>query len=62
MQALVEHLEAREGVGESMDIRMEDIRITGTASVTWPEPKPQEQDEQAPPEQVEAANEQEEGD
>ena len=46
-----------------MDIRMEDIRITGTASVTWPEPKkPQEPQEQAPPEQVEAVNEQEQED
>ena len=45
-----------------MDIRMEDIRITGTASVTWPEPEPQEPQEQAPPEQVEAVNEQEQED
>jgi len=60
---MVEHLEAREGLGEHMDIRMEDIRITGTASVTWPEPeKPQEPQEQAPPEQVEAVNEQEQED
>lgn len=46
----------------SMEIRMQDIRITGRASVTWPEPQPQEQDEQVQPEQVEAVNEQEQGD
>jgi hypothetical protein len=44
-----------------MDIRMEDIRITGKASVTWPEPeKPQENP--ALPEQAETVNEQEQGD
>jgi hypothetical protein len=44
-----------------MDIRMEDIRITGTASVTWPEPeKPQEKP--ALPEQADAVNEQEQED
>lgn len=41
------------------EIRFEDIRITGRASVTWPEPQQQEHDEQAPPEKVEAVNEQE---
>jgi len=44
-----------------MDIRMEDIRLTGTASVTWPEPeKPQEKP--ALPEQADAVNEQEQED
>jgi len=44
-----------------MEIRMEDIRITGTASVTWPEPeKPQEKP--ALPEQAETVNEQEQED
>ena len=43
-----------------MEIRMEDIRITGTASVTWPEPEPQEKP--ALPEQAEAVNEQEQED
>jgi hypothetical protein len=42
-----------------MDIRMADIRITGRASVTWPKPQQQKQDEQTQPEQVEAVNEQE---
>ena len=44
-----------------MDIRMQDIRITGTARVTWPEfEKPQEKP--ALPEQAEAVNEQEQED
>ena len=44
-----------------MDIHMEDIRITGTASVTWPEPeKPQEKP--ALPEQAETVTEQEQED
>jgi hypothetical protein len=44
-----------------MDIRMEDIRITGTASVTWPEPD-KSQEKPALPEQAEAVNEQEQED
>ena len=44
-----------------MEIRMDDIRITGTASVTWPAPeKPQEKP--ALPEQAETVNEQEQED
>jgi hypothetical protein len=45
-----------------MEIHMEDIHVSARATVTWPEPKPQDQDEQVPPEQVEAVNEQEQGD
>jgi hypothetical protein len=40
------------------ELRFLDVKITGTATVTWPEPK-REHDEQAQPEQVEAVNEQE---
>ena len=43
------------------DIRFQDIRITGTASVTWPEPKPQEE-KPVLPEQAEGVNEQEQED
>lgn len=40
------------------ELRFHDVKITGTATVAWPEPK-QENDEQAQPERVEAVNEQE---